>query len=146
MRLCFFTSLVFSVLVVPLGPAQAQATETARKKCVEFGFKSNTTQHAECVRQFLQSTGAGNSPNSADVAARYIVQVGAFADTARAQEVRLKVEGAGLKTYTHVADTKEGRRTRLRVGPFATKADAERAAEKIRLLELPAAVLTLSPG
>jgi DedD protein len=79
----------------------------------------------------------------ADVAARYIVQVGAFADTARAQEVRIKVERAGLKTYTHVADTKEGRRTRVRVGPFATKAEADRVAEKIRRLELPAAILTL---
>jgi len=79
----------------------------------------------------------------ADVAARYIVQVGAFADTARAQEVRIKVERAGLKTYTHVADTKEGRRTRVRVGPFTTKADAERAAEKIRRLDLPATILTL---
>ena len=79
----------------------------------------------------------------ADVAARYIVQVGAFADAARAQEVRIKVERAGLKTYTHVAETKEGRRTRVRVGPFATKAEADRAAEKIRRLELPATILTL---
>jgi len=78
-----------------------------------------------------------------DVASRYVVQVGAFADAARAQEVRLKVERAGLKTYTHVADTKEGRRTRVRVGPFATKAEADRAAEKIRRLELPATILTL---
>ena len=78
-----------------------------------------------------------------DVASRYVVQVGAFADTARAQEVRLKVERAGLKTYTHVAETKEGRRTRVRVGPFATKAEADRAAEKIRRLELPATILTL---
>ena len=79
----------------------------------------------------------------ADVANRYVVQVGAFADTARAQEVRVKVERAGLKTYTHVAETKEGRRTRVRVGPFATKAEADRAAEKIRRLELPATILTL---
>ena len=78
-----------------------------------------------------------------DVASRYVVQVGAFADTARAQEVRLKVERAGLKTYTHVAETKEGRRTRVRVGPFATKVEADRAAEKIRRLELPATILTL---
>jgi DedD protein len=80
---------------------------------------------------------------SAEVASRYVVQVGAFAELARAQEVRLKVERAGLKTYTHVADTKEGRRTRVRVGPFTTKADAERAAEKIRRLDLPATILTL---
>jgi len=74
---------------------------------------------------------------------RYIVQVGAFADVAKAREVRLKVERAGMKTYTHVVETKEGRRIRVRVGPFANKAEADKAAEKIKKLDLPAAILTL---
>ena len=50
-----------------------------------------------------------------------MVQVGAFADAGKARETRLKVEKAGLKTYTHVAETKEGKRIRVRVGPFATR-------------------------
>lgn len=74
---------------------------------------------------------------------RFIVQVGAFADDTKARETRQKVERAGLKTYTHVADTKDGRRTRVRVGPFATRAEAEKAADKIKGLDLPAAILTL---
>uniref|UniRef100_UPI0025E7261E SPOR domain-containing protein n=1 Tax=Rhodoferax sp. UBA5149 TaxID=1947379 RepID=UPI0025E7261E len=74
---------------------------------------------------------------------RFVVQVGAFADVARAREVRLKVEHAGLKTYTQVADTKDGRRVRVRVGPFADKAEADKAAAKIKKLDLPAAILTL---
>jgi DedD protein len=79
----------------------------------------------------------------AAVAGRFVVQVGAFADAARAREVRQKLERAGLKTYTHVADTKDGQRTRVRVGPFSVKAEAEKAAEKIKKLNLPAALLTL---
>jgi len=74
---------------------------------------------------------------------RFVVQVGAFTDPARAREVRLKVERAGLKTYTQVAQTKDGRRTRVRVGPFATKAEAEDAAGKIKKLDLPATLLNL---
>jgi DedD protein len=74
---------------------------------------------------------------------RFVVQVGAFADVTRAREARLKLERAGLKTYTQVVDAKEGRRIRVRVGPFATKAQADKAAEKIRKLDLPASVLTL---
>jgi DedD protein len=76
-------------------------------------------------------------------ASRYVVQVGAFADAVRAREVRLKMERAGLKTYTHVAETKDGPRVRVRVGPFDSKAEADSAAEKIKKLDLPAAVLTL---
>jgi DedD protein len=74
---------------------------------------------------------------------RFVVQVGAFADPVRAREVRLKLERAGLKTYTHVAETKDGPRTRVRVGPFSSKAEAEKTAEKIKKLNLPAGLLTL---
>ncbi len=74
---------------------------------------------------------------------RFIVQVGAFADAAKAREVRLKVERAGLTTYTHVAKTKDGERTRVRVGPLASRAEAEKVATKIKALDLPAAILTL---
>ncbi|WP_394757492.1 SPOR domain-containing protein [Rhodoferax sp.] len=75
--------------------------------------------------------------------ARFVVQVGAFADATRAREVRLKLEHAGLNTYTHVAKTKDGDRIRVRVGPFGTKVEAAKAAEKIKKLDLPAALLTL---
>ena len=75
--------------------------------------------------------------------ARLVVQVGAFADADKAREARIKLEKAGLKTYTQVADTKDGKRTRVRVGPFASKAEAEKAASKIKTLDLPAAILTL---
>jgi DedD protein len=74
---------------------------------------------------------------------RFVVQVGAFADAAKAQEARRKLEKAGLKTYAQVVDTKDGKRTRVRVGPFAQRADAEKAASKIKGLDLPAAILTL---
>ena len=76
-------------------------------------------------------------------AERFIVQVGAFAENSRAHEVRLKVEHAGLKTYTQVAETKDGKRIRVRVGPFASRAEADKVAEKIRKLDLPAALLAL---
>lgn len=79
----------------------------------------------------------------ADKAARYVVQVGAFADSSRAREARLKLEKIGLRNYTQVVETKEGRRIRVRAGPFASKEEAERAAEKIRKLDLPGTVLPL---
>ena len=82
-------------------------------------------------------------PAAAEAEGRLVVQVGAFADVAKAREARLKLEKAGLKTYTQVAETKDGKRIRVRVGPFATKAEAEKAAGKIKSLDLPAAILTL---
>ena len=78
----------------------------------------------------------------AESAGRFIVQVGAFADADKARETRAKLERAGLKTYTQVAKTADGERTRVRVGPFGSRAEAERAAERIKGLALPAAVLS----
>ncbi|SFU84519.1 DedD protein [Polaromonas sp. YR568] len=82
-------------------------------------------------------------PAAAEADGRFVVQVGAFSDVTKAREARLKVEKAGLKTYTQVAETKDGKRIRVRVGPFASKAEAEKAASKIKTLDLPAAILTL---
>lgn len=81
------------------------------------------------------------SANAED--ARFIVQVGAFADAEKAREARTKVERAGLKTYTQVVDTKDGKRTRVRVGPFTNRTEADKAAARIKALELSASVLTL---
>jgi DedD protein len=83
------------------------------------------------------------APKSADAAVRSVVQVGAYADLAKAREVRNKLESAGIKTYTQDVETKEGKRTRVRVGPFPTKEEADKAAEKIRKLNLQATVLKL---
>ncbi|MBK0392231.1 SPOR domain-containing protein [Ramlibacter algicola] len=83
------------------------------------------------------------APQETAAEGRYVVQVGAFADASKARETRLKVEKAGLKTYTHVAETRDGKRIRVRVGPFATRAEADKAAGRIKDLELPAAILTL---
>lgn len=74
---------------------------------------------------------------------RYVVQVGSFADENRARDVRSKIERAGLKNYTQAVETKDGKRIRVRAGPFASKAEAERAAEKLKKLDLPGTVLSL---
>lgn len=87
--------------------------------------------------------GASGESAAAKAESRMVVQVGAFADVNKAREARVKLEKAGLKTYTQVAETKDGKRIRVRVGPFASRAEAEKAASKIKTLDLPASILTL---
>ena len=85
----------------------------------------------------------GKDASPSSEAIRSVVQVGAFADLAKAKEARNKLEQAGIKTYTQEVETKEGKRIRVRVGPFASKEEADKAAEKIRKLNLPTTVLKL---
>lgn len=74
---------------------------------------------------------------------RFVVQIGAFAEANSARDARGKVELLGLSTYTQVIESSTGRRIRVRVGPFTTKAEADKAAAKIKAAGLQAAVLKL---
>ena len=83
------------------------------------------------------------APASAPRAARYVVQVGAFSEPATARDVRSKVERLGLKTYTQVVDTDSGKRTRVRIGPFASREEAMQTLARIQAASLPGVVLAL---
>jgi DedD protein len=76
-------------------------------------------------------------------ALRFVVQAGAYTDAATLREARQKVEKLGLKTYTQVIETDSGARTRVRVGPFDTREEAENAAARIKSSGLAANVLSL---
>jgi DedD protein len=84
-----------------------------------------------------------DAPASVAPQGRFVVQVGAFSDAAKLREVRQKLEKSGLKTYTQVVDTKDGKRTRVRVGPFASQGEADKVASRIKSLALSASVLKM---
>jgi DedD protein len=96
----------------------------------------------------VQALLEGKKPEPASAAGaagagRFIVQVGAYADSKSAQEARMKVERLGLKTYTQAVETPDGKRIRVRVGPFANREEADKAAAKVRGGGLSTAVLSL---
>lgn len=65
------------------------------------------------------------------VAARnesYVVQVGAFGEAGKAASLRSDLKGRGFAAYTE----KSGTVTRVRVGPFASRDQAEKVAEGLR--------------
>lgn len=89
-------------------------------------------------QQSVQAAGAAAAEQG-----RFIVQVGAFADPDKVREVRAKLERVGLKTYTQVVDTKDGKRTRVRLGPFESRAEADKAVGRAKGAGLSASVLAL---
>jgi DedD protein len=123
-------------------PTEKKAAEVVPKALVPPSVMPEKVQQAMAKEEEVPP----NDPNiekSADSAPRFIVQVGAFAEEKKSNEVRSKLEKAGIKTYTHIAQTKEGKRIRVRVGPFATKEEAQKTADKIKSLQLSASVLTI---
>jgi DedD protein len=101
------------------------------------------TPAADSARAKALLDGKDTGSAKAEASGRFVVQVGAFADAAAARETRQKVEKLGLKTYTQVAATASGSRIRVRVGPFASRDEADKALAKAKGAGLNAVVLTL---
>lgn len=120
----------------PAAPAPKPAAE-APKPAAEAP-KPAAREDSARARALLEGKAA-----SAANGARFVVQVGAFADAAAARETRQKVEKLGLKTYTQVAETAAGNRIRVRLGPFASREEAERVLGRTKAAGIDGVVLTL---
>ena len=70
----------------------------------------------------------------------FAINVGLFADSGNADRVLTRLIDAGLPAFIQVVDSPNGQRTRVRVGPFASRALADDAAARIRALGLDAVV------
>ena len=123
-------------------PAEKPADKPAEKPTDKPADKPKPHANDGARAQALLE-GKETVPAATAAAARFIVQVGAYGENKTAQDVRTKVEKLGLKTYAQAVDTADGRRVRVRLGPFASRDEAERAAAKLKGAGLPGAILTL---
>lgn len=120
----------------PADPARRGVDDGAKAQALLEGKEVSKEVGKEPVKDVQKPAAAG----------RFVVQIGAFADAGKAHEARLKLERSGLKTYTQVLPAKdgaEGKRIRVRLGPFASRAEADAAVQKIRKLDLPAGIFEL---
>jgi DedD protein len=112
------------------------ANKPAPKPDVKPNLKPETVAVAKPAPKPDPKPAAKPEPAAAKPAAptaqRFVIQVGAFAQDAGVKEARAKLESAGLRSYTQVVKTKDGKRTRVRAGPYATRDEAERAAAKAK--------------
>jgi DedD protein len=76
-------------------------------------------------------------------AERVVIQLGAFSDPIKVREVRHKLEQAGVKSYIQVVEKDGKSTTRIRVGPYDTREEADKAAVRIRKLDLPVSFLKI---
>ena len=79
-------------------------------------------------------------PPTTAPAQRYVVNVGLFAQENNARNALTQLTDADLPASTQSVKTGQGTRTRVRVGPFDTQAEADRAADKVRAMGLDAQV------
>ncbi|MFZ6775213.1 SPOR domain-containing protein [Undibacterium sp. Ji83W] len=84
-----------------------------------------------------------SKPESADKPAEkssYTVQAGAFSTQSKVDEVQAKLNAANIHSYTQKIITTNGEVTRIRVGPFASKEEADKMRAKLSKLGLSASL------
>jgi len=73
---------------------------------------------------------------------KYVVQLGAFSDSTKAKNQQHSLEANGInKAYTEMIKNEDTEVTRVRVGPFSTRDEAENERIKIRLLGINGVVI-----
>lgn len=132
-------------------PVAAPAREPVKPAATVAALAANTavSKEAARARALLDDKPAAKpvakpaSKPAAEADTRYVVQIGAYSDVPAAREVRMKAERLGIKTYTQVVATPAGKKIRVRLGPYASKAEADKAMDALRKAGLSGAVLTL---
>lgn len=70
----------------------------------------------------------------------YLVLIGAFSNEANVRNLKTKLAEQGIKTFSEPLDTPQGKKTRVRAGPFASREAAEKALEKMQRIGVSGAV------
>lgn len=95
------------------------------------------TDHAdEAARARAILDGKSNVNPVSKPSGKIVLQVAALASQDKVNELQKKLHGAGLKSYTQKVATESGERIRVRVGPFASETEAEKARATLSKLGL----------
>ncbi|MEO6270355.1 MAG: SPOR domain-containing protein [Lautropia sp.] len=122
------------------GAAPARSAEPdVLAKLIDRATQSSSAAKPE------ESASRGGGNNAAEPAAsrRFLVQIGAFSNVQSARNVSDRAVQAGLRPYQETVKTAQGDWIRVRVGPFSSREDAERAQQDLKRAGVTAAIIAL---
>lgn len=115
-------------------PVQAAKADAKPAEANEKADKSGKSDDAARAMALLEGK---PDPKAAEKkAGKFVIQVAALATKEKIDELQGKLKGAGIKSYTQKIATASGDRTRIRVGPFDSKEEAEKVRARIVKLGL----------
>ncbi len=124
----------------------AQSDKVAAKPIEAQAVSENQKNQKQKEDTKPQSIDASNkadelAPIATPVVEIYFVQIGIFSDPENVKQMQSKLSTKGLKSSTELIDTAKGKKTRLRVGAFTSRKDAESALLKVKTLGLAGMVI-----
>lgn len=126
---------------LPAAPAPEQKAETPAAKMVEPPpVKAEPAVADKAVKTTIVP--AGKAEQGRAPAEAWVVTLDAFSNAKNVNQLRTKLSGVGVKSYTEPVKTSKGELTRVRAGPFASKEAAEKARAKLEALGLKPGAVT----
>lgn len=107
-------------------PAEKPVAKTTEKPAEKP--KADDSKRAAAI---LAGQAAEAKPATAK-GGEYLVLIGAFSNEANVKNLKAKLSEEGIKTYSEPLDTPQGKKTRVRAGPFASREAADKALEKMK--------------
>lgn len=117
---------------VEQSPESEVSSESAPTPAASAPSRQTTT----AVSKPVESKPATTQSASASSKAEFVVQLGAFSDAGNAARLATKVRENRFDVYTEAVTTSAGKRTRVRVGPYPTRAEAEQARDRLKARKL----------
>lgn len=122
-------------------PVEKSAEKTAAKPAAKAPEKaadktsSKTEKHQDKKTAADKSTKSDKPAESAK-GESFVVQLGAFSNADNAKQLQTKLTANHIKAYSDTLKSAGGEKTRVRAGPYATRAEADKALAKIKQLGL----------
>ena len=113
------------------------------KEAAKITAPTEKEHEAKRAQAALEGKEVAKHSETAASEGKFVVQLGAFATSEKVKSLQDKLTAAGIKSYTQKVQTGQGERTRLRVGPYTDRAEAERMLKKVKAAGLPGTVLLL---
>ena len=84
-----------------------------------------------------------DKPQTKEKPRKYLLQVAAVNSKTKADDLKGRLKESGIKAYSEKISTKDGDRFRVRVGPFATREEAEKMQARVKKLGLSGSVQSM---
>ena len=95
------------------------------------------------ARALLEGKSKAATTGASDKAARFAVQAAAPASETAARDLAERLKKSGLAPYMEKVDTKQGARYRVRLGPYASRDEADGVRTRLKAQGISANLITL---
>lgn len=112
--------------------AEKPAEKAAEKAPEKPGVAKNGGDDSQRAAAILAGKPAEAAPAPKATGGEYVVLIGAFSNPANVKQLQTKLSELGLKVYTETLDSPQGKKTRVRAGPFPSRDAADKALEKMK--------------